>query len=137
MEPQSKRGAIKRVLVVDDAMDMRIYLKSLVQSLGLEPVAARDGTEALRKLREEPFHLVILDLMMPGEGGILMYRTLKETPCLKEVPVIIHSAISEALFAHYLHMEMGCGRKMEGPLAYLEKPVEPSRLKEAIKRNVR
>ena len=72
MEPQSKRGAIKRVLVVDDAMDMRIYLKSLVQSLGLEPVAARDGTEALRKLREEPFHLVILDLMMPGEGGILM-----------------------------------------------------------------
>ena len=120
------------VLVVDDAMDMRIYLKSLFKGQGVCVEVARDGSEALARVRKGGVSLIVLDIMMPGEGGVLMYRRLKMEPELSQIPVIMHSAISERMFTHYLRLEEGLGEALAPPLAYFEKPAEPGRLKAAL-----
>lgn len=91
------------ILVVDDAMDMRIYLKTLVKGMGYEPVVVRDGTEGLAAVAEKPIALILLDIMMPGEGGIIMYRALRQNEKLKHIPVLIHSAVPERLFSLHGH----------------------------------
>jgi len=121
------------ILVVDDAMDMRIYLKTLVKGMGYEPVVVRDGTEGLAAVVEKPIALILLDIMMPGEGGIIMYRALRQNEKLKHIPVLIHSAVPERLFFHYMAMEARSGHSLTPPDAYFEKPADPVRLKETIR----
>lgn len=121
------------ILVVDDALDMRVYLKTLIQGMGLAAVAARDGSEGLAAVGTMPVALVLLDIMMPGEGGVRMYRALRQHEAFKCIPVLVHSAVPERLFAHYLAMEARSGHRLMPPEAYLEKPAEPLRLKETIR----
>ena len=51
----------KKILVVDDERDMRIFVSTVAETLGFEPTAAQDGVEALEKARLNPPALVILD----------------------------------------------------------------------------
>lgn len=58
----------KRVLVVDDEAANRELLEAMLESLGHEPELARDGLEALAKVKLD-IDLVLLDVMMPGMDG--------------------------------------------------------------------
>ena len=115
----------KTVLVVDDELDMRIFLSTLLETSGYRPVATRNGSEGIVKAREILPDLIILDVMMPGEGGVVMYRQLKTDQTLKSIPVIMLSAVAEKTFSHYLNM-INAGRpsSIPGPDAYVEKPPE-------------
>ncbi len=127
----------KKVLVVDDEMDMRIYISTVLKTGGYEPVVTREGREGFRKAREVRPDLIILDVMMPGEGGAEMYRQLKTDPDLAAIPVIMLSAVKRASFFHYLNMlnaQLGVG--VIPPAVYLEKPFEPEELLAAVKGNV-
>jgi len=72
-------------------LDMRIFLCNLLGTCGYAPIDAGDRKEGLQKAREEKPDLIILDVMMPKEGGIQMYRDLKQDRDLKQVPVIMLS----------------------------------------------
>ncbi|MDM8517018.1 response regulator [Desulfobacterales bacterium HSG16] len=126
----------KKVLVVDDEMDMRLFLTTLLKISGFLPVTARDGTEGMKKLDEEENlpGLIILDVMMPGEGGVIMYRRLKTEEKFAEIPVIIHSGVKKKAFLHYLKM-INAFKEKESfePYAYIEKPAEPEKLIESIR----
>ena len=123
----------KRILVVDDEMDMRIYISTVLETGGYEPVATREGREGLRKAREIHPDLIILDVMMPGEGGAEMYRQLKTAPDLKDIPVIMLSAVKKATFLHYLNMlNAQLAIEVTLPTVYLEKPFEPEDLLSAV-----
>jgi CheY-like chemotaxis protein len=77
------------------------------------------------KAREISPNLIILDVMMPGEGGVQMYRQLKTDDTLKEIPVILLSGVAKNTFSHYLKMlnsRLECA--IPEPAAYLEKPPE-------------
>ncbi len=67
----------KKVLIVDDEPDMRIFVSNLLDSDGFRPILAKDKTEGLKKALEEDPAVIIIDMMMPGESGIQMYRKLK------------------------------------------------------------
>jgi CheY-like chemotaxis protein len=56
---------MKQILVVDDERDMRIFVSTVVETLGFEAIAAHDGAQALGKASSNPPALVILDIMMP------------------------------------------------------------------------
>lgn len=104
---------------------MRIFLSTLLETSGYRPVATRNGREGIVKAREISPDLIILDVMMPGEGGVVMYRQLKTDPVLKTVPVIMLSAVAEKTFSHYLNMiNAGLQSSIPGPDAYVEKPPE-------------
>ena len=115
----------KTVLIVEDELDMRIFISTLLKTSGYRPIMTKDGSEGLLKAREIDPDLISLDVMMPGEGGVQMYRQLKTDDTLMNIPVILLSGVAKNTFAHYLKM---LNARMEDsipePSAYLEKPPE-------------
>ncbi|OGI07487.1 MAG: hypothetical protein A2Y40_07195 [Candidatus Margulisbacteria bacterium GWF2_35_9] len=83
----------KKILIVDDEMDMRIFISTLMETSGYKAVATRNGKDGIRKAGDILPDLIILDVMMPGEGGVQMYRQLKTDNTLKNIPVIMLSAV--------------------------------------------
>ena len=62
--------AQKKVLIVDDEIDMRMFLTTLMETNGYSTVRARDGAEGLEAALTHRPDLIILDIMMPKEGGV-------------------------------------------------------------------
>lgn len=123
----------KKVLVVDDELDMRIFVSTLLETSGYKPLTAVDGKEGMRVARREKPSVVILDVMMPSESGIGMYRELKTDPELKDIPVIMLSALSKKTFYHSQKvLDEYKGETVPEPSAYIEKPPEPDELLEAV-----
>lgn len=119
----------KAVLVVEDELDMRIFLSTLLETSGYLPILTKNGSEGLLKARDIDPDLIILDVMMPGEGGVQMYRQLKTDPALKHIPVILLSAVAKKTFVHYLKMlNTRLDASIQEPEAYLEKPPEAEEL---------
>ena len=115
----------KTVLIVDDELDMRIFISTLLETSGYRPIMTRDGSEGMVKAREISPDLIILDVMMPGEGGVQMYRQLKTDESLMNIPVILLSGVAKKTFAHYLKMlNARTENAIPEPSAYLEKPPE-------------
>lgn len=119
----------KRILIVDDEMDMRIFLTTLFETSGYEAVVTRDGGDGYRVAKEIAPDLIVLDIMMPGEGGVQMYRNLKTDKTLKQVPIIMLSAVEEKTFLHYIKMlRVRLNDTIPLPDAYVEKPPGPEEL---------
>ena len=125
----------KKVLVVDDELDMRIFITTLLETSGYKPIPAVDGKEGWEIARRDKPKLVILDVMMPNESGINLYRQLKSDPELKNIPVIMLTALSKKTFFHSQKvLDEYKGEKVPEPEAYIEKPPEPDELLEAIQK---
>lgn len=123
----------KRVLVVDDELDMRTFITTLLETEGFKPIPAEDGIKGLELAREKKPDLIILDIMMPRESGISMYRDVKNDPNLKDIPVIVLSALSKKTFFHSQKvLNEYKGETIPEPEAYIEKPPEPEELLTAI-----
>jgi DNA-binding response OmpR family regulator len=82
-----------RVLVVDDEPDSVELLQEFLTGKGYEVVTASNGEEALRKVKEERPHLVLLDVRMPGMNGLDVLRKVREFD--QEVGVIMVTAVNE------------------------------------------
>jgi two-component system phosphate regulon response regulator PhoB len=129
--------AKKRVLVVDDELDMRTFVATLLETSGFKPIVAEDGIQGLEMARRDKPSLIILDIMMPKESGITMYRSLKSDPALKDIPVIMLSALAKKTFLHSQSvLDAYKGEKIPEPAAYIEKPPEPDELLEAIENSL-
>jgi two-component system phosphate regulon response regulator PhoB len=124
----------KKVLVVDDELDMRTFISTLLETNGFKALVAQDGVQGLETARRSKPSLIILDVMMPKESGIALYRDLKGDPDLKEVPVIMLSALSKKTFFHSQKvLDEYKGERIPEPAAYIEKPPEPDELLETIR----
>jgi two-component system phosphate regulon response regulator PhoB len=125
----------KKVLVVDDDPDIISFVVTVLEENDYIPSEASNGEEALAKIREKKPDLVILDVLMPRQSGIKMYRELKTDDALKNIPVIILSGITRRTFLRSQEAltEFG-GQNVPEPEAYLEKPVEPEELAEMIQK---
>lgn len=117
------------VLIVDDEIDMRIFISTLFETNGYKAVATRDGQAGLKRAKEVLPDLIILDVMMPGEGGVSMYQGLKMDSELCQIPVIMLSAVARKTFAHYLKMlNVRLDGGIPDPEAYIEKPPDAQEL---------
>ncbi len=124
----------RKILVVDDERDMRIYITTVVETSGFEAAAARDGTEAIQKAGKNQPALVILDVMMPEiEDGLQTYRHFRTDPALSSIPIIILSAIARKTFLHSIRLlSPGQGLALPEPEAYMEKPPDAGELSRLI-----
>ena len=124
----------KKVLVVDDDPDVRLFSITVLEENGYTPIEATNGEEGLDLLRKDPPDLVLLDVLMPRESGVRLYRQIKTDKKFKKIPVIILSGITEKSFlrSQKALTEFG-GDPVPEPETYLEKPVEPEELAAAIK----
>jgi len=120
---------MKKVLVVDDDVDVRKFVSKLVERAGYEPMEAKNGIEGMDKVREDKPDLIILDVLMPKQSGIRMYRELKTDEPLKDIPVIMLSAIApKSFFRSQEVLAEFAGESVPEPEAYMEKPEEPDEL---------
>ena len=125
----------KRVLCVDDDPDIILFVVTVLEENGYTPLTATNGEEGLEIIKKERPDLVTLDVLMPRQSGIKMYRELRTDDSLKNIPVILLSGIARRTFLRSQEAltEFGSENVPE-PEAYLEKPVEPEELAEMIKK---
>ena len=120
---------MKKVLVVDDDVDIRKVVSKLVEKSGYESIEAKNGVEGMGKVREHKPDLIILDMLMPKESGVRMYHELKTEESLKDIPVIVLSAIPKKSFLRSQKvLDEFAGKSVPEPEAYIEKPEEPEEL---------
>ena len=101
-----------RLLVVDDEEDVRLLISRILSEKGYDVTEARNGEDALEKLRERPVDLMVLDLMMPEVDGWEVLRRLRAVP--DAPPVVIVTALGD-----YAALARGI---REGASAYIIKP---------------
>ncbi|MBI5967134.1 MAG: response regulator [Deltaproteobacteria bacterium] len=119
----------KKILVVDDDELVLIAIQELLTPLGFSVTTSPSGFDALERMANDRFDLVILDIIMPEMDGFEVCEKLRKIEAYTETPVIILTAKSG---------EEDRQRGMEaGANLYLPKPISPKRLialvEEAIK----
>ena len=105
------------LLVVDDNRMNRTMLSRYMTKLGYQATLAENGRQALDKLQGEPFDLMLLDVQMPEMDGYQVLEHLKADPRLRDIPVIMISAVEE------LESVVRCIEL--GAQDYLPKPFNP------------
>jgi two-component system, OmpR family, phosphate regulon response regulator OmpR len=105
------------LLVVDDDRRIRELLQKFLSGKGFRVTVAADADEARRKLEGLDFDLLVLDVMMPGENGFALTKSLRE---IRNIPVILLTALAEA--------ESRISGLEAGADDYLPKPFEPREL---------
>ncbi|MCU0412666.1 MAG: response regulator [Bacteroidetes bacterium] len=85
----------KHVLIVDDSPTVRKFVSVSLSMQGFSVVAACDGMDALEKLPQSKFDLVITDLNMPNMDGFELIKALRENPDYKDLPVIILTSLGD------------------------------------------
>jgi two-component system OmpR family response regulator len=79
MNSKSERKKMERILVVDDEIAICNLLRKFLDLKGYEVYTALDGPAAIAKVKEFRPHIVLLDIMMPGMGGIQVLKKNKES----------------------------------------------------------
>ncbi|MBI2317191.1 MAG: sigma-54-dependent Fis family transcriptional regulator, partial [Betaproteobacteria bacterium] len=113
-----------RILVVDDE---EIVIRSCLRILGeggYEVEAVRSGREALEKIEETPYDVLILDIMMPGMDGLEVLQRVKETH--PDIDIIMVTGLSQ--------IETAVRSMKLGAFDYLPKPFNPDELKLVVGR---
>lgn len=84
----------RKVLVIDDIPEMEMFLKLLLSRERNDQVTFVDsGAKGLATARQDPPHLIILDLAMPDLDGYQVLQQLKTTSALQAIPVLVLSAL--------------------------------------------
>lgn len=125
----------KKVLVVDDEMDVRTFISTLLEANGYTALTADNGQSGMALFEEKRPELVTLDVMMPKESGIKMYRDIKTNPDYADVPVLVISGLAKKTFLHSQKvLDKFKDQTVPPPDGYIEKPPEPDELLAEIKR---
>lgn len=113
----------KKILIVDDEADMRLYLESLIAEQGYETATASDGDNGYDLAKSFKPDVITLDVIMERETGIKFYRNLLKDPALKGTPVIIISGVNR-----YNELFGRDHATMPKPFAFIEKPPDVAQL---------
>lgn len=105
------------VLVIDDDREMRNSLKDLLNSGGFNVEAISSAQQALEKLRQKQFDVILCDVRMPGMSGLELQQVLKP---ISKVPLVLMSAHGD--------ISMAVTAVQDGAYSFLEKPFDPRRL---------
>jgi CheY-like chemotaxis protein len=87
---------VRTILVVDDEYGIVEVLVLALEDQGYRVLSAADGQEGLERLAEARPDLVMLDFMMPRMDGPAMAQAMRADPALRDVPIVMMSAVGEA-----------------------------------------
>ncbi len=114
----------KKILIIDDELDMVKAITIRFKASGYEIIPASDGQEGVDKAQRSKADLILLDIIMPKMDGYEVCRKLKTGPKTKNIPIIIFTAAGQQ------DLEKRC--MALGPDAVLEKPFETAELLELV-----
>lgn len=119
-----KNGLEKSILVVEDSPTSRKVISMVLSRKGYVVVEAASGSEALRKVHDQPPHLILLDAMLPDMTGYDILTELRQDQRLQGIPVVMLTAKDSPI-----DREKGL---RAGAVAYLTKPFNPDKLLSVI-----
>jgi DNA-binding response OmpR family regulator len=121
----------KYILIVDDDPDLVETVGMLLESKGYEVGKAYDGIEGEEAIKKRRPDVLVLDVMMPRKDGYKLCSELKANNWTKDIPVILLTAVGEAVSTTtYTHAE-GMSTEAED---FIPKPVDAKTLVEAVER---
>jgi DNA-binding response OmpR family regulator len=82
-----------KILLVENEEDIRELSGIILSNEGHDVTLAKDGNEALDWMRDNDYELVVLDVMMPNKNGLEVIQEMKESKRLRNVPIIVFSAL--------------------------------------------
>jgi DNA-binding response OmpR family regulator len=114
----------KSVLIVDDEKNIRLTLSQALEALEVVTETATNGEEALARLKEKEFGLILLDLKMPGMDGMEVLRQVSEIrPDVRIIIITAYGTIESAVEAMKL-----------GAVDFIQKPFSPDEIRELVSR---
>lgn len=116
----------RRALVVEDDADVALLLGRILGQHGWDSEVARDANEAFESLDRSHFDALTLDLMLPDEDGLSLFRRLRQRPDGRALPVIVISAIAD-------QGRVQLNGDAVGVVDWLDKPIDQSRLRAALR----
>ena len=117
--------AIQKILLVDDSKTELHHLSEILGKKGYQVRTAENGEEALRRLAEEKPDLILMDVVMPGQNGFQLKRTITRDPRWSDVPVIMCTSKNQ-------ETDKVWGMR-QGARDYIVKPVNGEELMAKIK----
>ena len=110
------------VLIVDDEKNIRLTVSATLKSMQCETDAAVNGEEALTKIAQKEYDLILLDIKMPGMDGMtVLERIRKIKPGISVVMITAHGTVANAVDAMKL-----------GAVDFLQKPFTPDEIRHAV-----
>ena len=116
---------IQKILVVDDSKTELHHLSDLLGKRGYAVRTAENGDEALRRLGEDKPDLILMDVVMPGQNGFQLTRTISRNPAYADVPIIMCTSKNQ-------ETDRVWGLR-QGARDYITKPVNADELMTKIK----
>jgi twitching motility two-component system response regulator PilH len=111
---------IQKILVVDDSPTERYFLTDILIKNGFSVSTAENGEEALLKVKADKPQLILMDVVMPGQNGFQITRSIARDPETQEVPIIICTSKGQ-------ETDRIWGLR-QGARDYIVKPVDPQEL---------
>lgn len=121
-----------KILIVEDEPDVAAYLVAVLRANGCTPIVASNVELGLKLVHEAEPDVICLDIMMPRESGISLYRRLRADSARRRIPVVIVSGVAqegEFDFRAYVPDE-----SIPPPDSYFEKPIAVDEFVQTVKK---
>ena len=119
----------KKIIILVAGLEMQCFLSTVLKEAFFTPVIARHIDDALEKIITQNPLLIIIDMMMPKDQGVKMYREIKTHKKFKNFPVIMLSTLAKEAFFKFQHIEYTLPHQgLPKPEGYITKPLEAEEL---------
>jgi len=108
----------KKILIIDDEKDMRVYLEAVFRKAGYDTETAENGEEGLWLAEAQEPDLITLDILMPKKSGIKAYRALRTSDKTRSIPIVVLTGLTR------LDDFFGDLGDLPQPDELVEKPIE-------------
>jgi two-component system, cell cycle response regulator DivK len=119
---------MKKVLIVEDQMELRAINSLFLESRGYQVVATDNGLEGVRLAREQRPDLILMDLSVPVLDGFGAMEQLKHDPRTQDIPILVLTA--------HPYGSVGRRARAAGCDGFLRKPCDPQRLLEEVRERI-
>ena len=126
-EAPSKGVPPVRVLVVDDDRSICDYMETFLEKDGFDVKTLTDPNRASEEVKNGGYHLVVLDLMMPGVDGVEVLKRIRK----------VDSDVAVVIFTGYPSLESAVHSMKLDAVDYLKKPCDPDEFREVVARVMR
>lgn len=126
VSPSAVQSDAKTILVVDDYASVRFYHANLLRQSGFKCIDARDGYEALEKIRQNHVDLILLDLIMPKMTGEEFIKRIRASAEHAAIPLLV---ITSESVEDQIRLIAGTGK-----IGFAVKPLIPASLLESVRK---
>jgi chemotaxis family two-component system response regulator PixH len=119
------QNIMKTILLIEDTLTEALIIKNALTAAGYNIIQAGSSEEAKSALAANKPDLILTDIVLPGESGFELCRSIKETPEMADIPVVMCSTKNN-------EMDKFWGMK-QGAAAYITKPISEEELLRTVK----